>query len=85
MYPLSTAEGGRRTAFGSGYRPRFYFRTSDVSGLVELRDDGLGRPGDSVEMEVTLGREIAMNAGLGFAIREGNRTIGAGTVREILA
>ena len=85
VYLLSTAEGGRKTAFGSGYRPQFYFRTSDVSGLVELRDGGLGRPGDSVETEVTLGREIAMNVGLGFAIREGNRTIGAGTIREILA
>ncbi len=84
VYLLSTAEGGRRTAFGSGYRPQFYFRTSDVSGLVELRAGGVGRPGESVELEVTLGRPIAMTVGLGFAIREGNRTIGAGTVRELL-
>jgi elongation factor Tu len=84
VYLLSTAEGGRKTAFGSGYRPQFYFRTSDVSGLVELRDGGVGRPGESVELEVTLGRPVAMTAGLGFAIREGNRTIGAGTVRELL-
>jgi elongation factor Tu len=83
VYLLSTAEGGRRTAFGSGYRPQFYFRTSDVSGLVELRDAGFGRPGESVEVAVTLGRPVAMNIGLGFAIREGNRTIGAGTVREL--
>jgi elongation factor Tu len=56
-----------------------------VSGLVELRGDAVvGLPGDSVALEVTLGRPVAMTAGLGFAIREGNRTIGAGTVRELL-
>jgi elongation factor Tu len=84
VYLLSTQEGGRRTGFASNYRPQFYFRTTDVVGNVELLDTALALPGDSVEMAVTLGKPIAMDAGLGFAIREGNRTVGAGTVQELL-
>jgi elongation factor Tu len=84
VYLLSTQEGGRATGFASNYRPQFYFRTTDVVGNVELLDTAVALPGDSVEMAVTLGKPIAMDAGLGFAIREGNRTVGAGTVQELL-
>jgi len=84
VYLLSTEEGGRRTGLTTGYRPQFYFRTTDVVGNVELHDTALALPGDSVEMTVQLGKPIAMTAGLGFAIREGNRTVGAGSVRELL-
>ncbi|MFI7674723.1 elongation factor Tu [Actinophytocola sp. NPDC049390] len=84
VYLLSTQEGGRTTGFASNYRPQFYFRTTDVVGNVELVDTAVALPGDSVEMSVTLGRPIAMDVGLGFAIREGNRTVGAGTVQELL-
>jgi elongation factor Tu len=84
VYLLSTSEGGRKTGFASGYQPQFYFRTTDVVGTVTLRDADFARPGDSVEMTVSLGKPIAMNVGLGFAIREGNRTVGAGTVQALL-
>jgi elongation factor Tu len=84
VYLLSTEEGGRRTGLTTGYRPQFYFRTTDVVGNVELHDTALALPGDSVEMTVQLGKPIAMTAGLGFAIREGNRTVGAGSIRELL-
>ncbi len=84
VYLLSTQEGGRTTGFASNYRPQFYFRTTDVVGNVELLDTAIALPGDSVEMSVTLGKPIAMDVGLGFAIREGNRTVGAGSVRELL-
>jgi elongation factor Tu len=84
VHLLSTQEGGRTTGFASDYRPQFYFRTTDVVGNVELLDTAVALPGDSVEMAVTLGKPIAMDAGLGFAIREGNRTVGAGTVQELL-
>ncbi|MFC4855125.1 elongation factor Tu [Actinophytocola glycyrrhizae] len=84
VYLLSTSEGGRATGFASNYRPQFFFRTTDVVGNVELLDTAVALPGDSVEMSVTLGKPIAMGVGLGFAIREGNRTVGAGTVRELL-
>ncbi len=84
VYLLSTPEGGRTTGFASNYRPQFYFRTTDVVGDVELLDTAVALPGDSVEMAVTLGKPIAMDVGLGFAIREGNHTVGAGTVQELL-
>ncbi|MFL6125632.1 elongation factor Tu [Actinophytocola sp.] len=84
VYLLSTQEGGRTTGFASHYQPQFYFRTTDVVGTVELRDTEFARPGDSVELAVSLGKPVAMDVGLGFAIREGNRTVGAGTVQELL-
>ena len=84
VYCLKKEEGGRHTPFFNGYRPQFYFRTTDVVGNVELLDAAVALPGDSVEMAVTLGKPIAMDVGLGFAIREGNRTVGAGTVQELL-
>lgn len=80
VYVLSTAEGGRRTAVSTGYRPQFYIRTADVVGDVDLGETAVARPGDTVAMTVELGREVPLEAGLGFAIREGGRTVGAGTV-----
>ncbi|GAA2681492.1 elongation factor Tu [Streptomyces aculeolatus] len=80
VYVLSTAEGGRRTAVSTGYRPQFYIRTADVIGDVDLGETAVARPGDTVAMTVELGREVPLEAGLGFAIREGGRTVGAGTV-----
>jgi len=84
VYLLSAQEGGRTTGFASHYQPQFYFRTTDVSGAVTLRDTAVALPGDSIEMEVNLGKPIAMDVGLGFAIREGNRTVGAGSVSQLL-
>ncbi|AKH81010.1 elongation factor Tu [Streptomyces sp. CNQ-509] len=80
VYVLSAAEGGRRTAVSTGYRPQFYIRTGDVVGDVDLGAAGVARPGDTVAMTVELGREVPLEVGLGFAIREGGRTVGAGTV-----
>jgi elongation factor Tu len=84
VYLLSAAEGGRHTGIASNYRPQFHFRTGDVVGVVEL-DRTPALPGDTVEVTVELGKAVAMDTGLGFAIREGGRTVGAGTVGEILA
>ncbi|MCT2583827.1 elongation factor Tu [Actinophytocola gossypii] len=84
VYLLSADEGGRRTGFGSTYRPQFHFRTADVVGEVTLSDARVALPGDSVELTVRLGQPIAMDVGLGFAIREGGRTVGAGTVAALL-
>ena len=84
VYLLSAAEGGRHTGISSNYRPQFHFRTGDVVGVVEL-DRTLALPGDTVEVTVELGKAVAMDTGLGFAIREGGKTVGAGTVGEILA
>jgi elongation factor Tu len=81
VYLLGTAEGGRRTPITSGYRPQFYVRTGDVVGDVTLPGDtGMARPGETVELTVRLGRPVPLEPGLGFAIREGGRTVGAGTV-----
>ncbi|MEU7140117.1 elongation factor Tu [Nocardia sp. NPDC046473] len=81
VYLLGTAEGGRRTPISSGYRPQFYIRTGDVVGDVTLPDDTrLAMPGDTVDLTVELGRPTPVEPGLGFAIREGGRTVGAGTV-----
>ncbi|MDX3232707.1 elongation factor Tu [Streptomyces sp. ME19-01-6] len=83
VYVLSAAEGGRRTPVSTGYRPQFYIRTADVVGDVDLGATGVARPGDTVTMEVELGRALPLESGLGFAIREGGRTVGAGTVTAV--
>lgn len=85
VYVLSKDEGGRHTPFFDGYRPQFYFRTTDVTGTITLPDDvDMVMPGDNVEMEVELISEIAMEEELRFAIREGGKTVGAGVVTEII-
>ncbi|MBZ0112336.1 MAG: elongation factor Tu, partial [Thermoanaerobaculia bacterium] len=77
-------EGGRHTPFFSGYRPQFYFRTTDVTGVATLPEGTeMVMPGDNVNMDVELIAPIAMEKGVRFAIREGGRTVGAGTVTEI--
>ncbi|MEU1460827.1 elongation factor Tu [Streptomyces sp. NPDC005727] len=83
VYVLSTREGGRTTALSTGYRPQFYIRTADVVGDVDLGEAAVARPGETVEMTVELGREVPLEPGLGFAIREGGRTVGAGTVLSV--
>nr|WSX52990.1 elongation factor Tu [Streptomyces sp. NBC_00974] len=82
VYLLSAREGGRTTPVVSGYRPQFYIRTADVVGDVDLGELGAARPGETVTMTVELGRDVPLESGLGFAIREGGRTVGAGTVTE---
>jgi elongation factor Tu len=85
VYVLSKEEGGRHTPFFNGYRPQFYFRTTDVTGAVELpQGTEMVMPGDNIAMTVTLIVPIAMEEGLRFAIREGGRTVGAGVVSKIL-
>ncbi len=85
VYVLKKDEGGRHTPFFSGYRPQFYFRTTDVTGVAELpKGTEMVMPGDNVTMNVELISPIAMEKGLRFAIREGSRTIGAGTVTDIV-
>jgi elongation factor Tu len=85
VYVLSKEEGGRHTPFFNGYRPQFYFRTTDVTGQANLPEGvEMVMPGDNVEMTVNLGAPIAMEEGLRFAIREGGRTVGAGRVVTIL-
>jgi elongation factor Tu len=85
VYVLSKDEGGRHTPFFKGYRPQFYFRTTDVTGSVELPEGvEMVMPGDNVNMVVTLISPIAMDDGLRFAIREGGRTVGAGVVTKII-
>ncbi|MET8753625.1 elongation factor Tu [Streptomyces sp. NPDC004667] len=83
VYVLSAREGGRSTAIASGYRPQFYIRTADVVGDVDLGTAGVVRPGETVTMTVELGRDVPLESGLGFAIREGGRTVGAGTVTRV--
>ena len=84
-YVLTRDEGGRHTAFFNGYRPQFYFRTTDVTGTAELPEGTeMVMPGDNVEMTVELLTPIAMEEGLRFAIREGGRTVGAGTITKII-
>ena len=86
VYILSKDEGGRHTPFFNGYRPQFYFRTTDVTGACQLASGvEMVMPGDNVKMEVSLIAPIAMDEGLRFAIREGGRTVGAGVVSKILA
>jgi elongation factor Tu len=85
VYVLSKEEGGRHTPFFSGYRPQFFFRTTDVTGVAELPEGTeMVMPGDNVNLTVELIAPIAMELGLRFAIREGGRTVGAGTVTEII-
>jgi len=84
VYVLTEKEGGRQKPFFSGYRPQFYFRTTDVTGTITLPDDvEMCRPGDNVDMSVELITPIAIEKGLRFAIREGGRTVGSGVVIEI--
>jgi elongation factor Tu len=86
VYVLSKDEGGRHTPFFKGYRPQFYFRTTDVTGNVELPEGvEMVMPGDNIKMKVELINPIAMEEGLRFAIREGGRTVGAGVVAKIFA
>ena len=85
VYVLSKEEGGRHTPFFNGYRPQFYFRTTDVTGSVDLPSGvEMVMPGDNVKMTVALIAPIAMEQGLRFAIREGGRTVGAGVVAKVL-
>ena len=85
VYVLSKDEGGRHTPFFPGYRPQFYFRTTDVTGAIKLPEGvEMVMPGDNVQMEVELIAPIAMEEGLRFAVREGGRTVGAGVVARIL-
>jgi elongation factor Tu len=84
VHLLTAAEGGRHTPIGTGYRPQFFVRTTSVVGEVDLGGSDTAAPGDSVDMTVTLGRPVALDAGLGFAIREGGKTVGAGTVTALL-
>jgi elongation factor Tu len=85
VYVLSKEEGGRHTPFFKGYRPQFYFRTTDVTGVCQLPEGTeMVMPGDNVSIGVELITPVAMDKGLRFAIREGGRTVGAGTVAEVL-
>ncbi|MFI2373933.1 elongation factor Tu [Streptomyces sp. NPDC018964] len=83
VYVLSAREGGRTTPVSTGYRPQFYIRTADVVGDVDLGEAAVARPGDTVTMTVELGRDVPLEPGLGFAVREGGRTVGAGTVTAV--
>ncbi|MCX8007278.1 MAG: elongation factor Tu, partial [Coriobacteriia bacterium] len=85
VYVLTKEEGGRHTPFFDGYRPQFYFRTTDVTGVVHLPEGTeMVMPGDNVEIRGELIAPIAMEEGLRFAIREGGRTVGSGRVTKIL-
>jgi elongation factor Tu len=85
VYVLGKEEGGRHTPFFTGYRPQFYFRTTDVTGVAKLPEGReMVMPGDRLELQVELIQPIAMDRGLRFAIREGGRTVGAGTVTEVI-
>ena len=84
VYVLTKEEGGRHTPFFSGYRPQFYFRTTDVTGTAKLVGSDMCMPGDNARMEIELITPIAMEQQLKFAIREGGRTVGAGVVSKII-
>ena len=82
---MKKEEGGRHTPFFNGYRPQFYFRTTDVTGTIELPEGvEMVMPGDNVEIEVELIYKVALNEGLRFAIREGGRTVGSGQITALL-
>ncbi|HTF12152.1 MAG TPA: elongation factor Tu [Asanoa sp.] len=84
LHALSADEGGRHTPFVANYRPQFYFRTTDVAGAIELGEGvEMVLPGDTVDVTVELSRPVAMHVGLGFAVREGGRTVAAGTITEL--
>jgi elongation factor Tu len=86
VYCLKKEEGGRHTPFFNGYRPQFYFRTTDVTGTVELpKGTEMVMPGDNIKVDVELVSPIACEQGLRFAIREGGKTVGAGVVTQMLA
>jgi elongation factor Tu len=84
VYALTQEEGGRHTAFFSNYRPQFFFRTTDVVGVITVTSASMVIPGDTADLTVELGQPVAMAVGQEFAIREGNRTVGVGTVSQIL-
>jgi elongation factor Tu len=84
VYLLAAAEGGRRTEVRTGYRPQFFVRTTDVVGVLDLGPDGTAAPGELITATIVLGQPVALEPGLGFAIREGGRTVGAGTVERLL-
>ena len=85
VYVLTKEEGGRHTPFFNGYRPQFYFRTTDVTGVIDLPEGTeMVMPGDNISMTIELITPIAIEKGLRFAIREGGRTVGAGNVTEII-
>ncbi len=85
MYILSKEEGGRHTPFFKGYRPQFYFRTTDVTGECQLPEGvEMVMPGDNIKMVITMIAPVAMEEGLRFAIREGGRTVGAGVVAKVI-
>jgi len=85
VYVLTKEEGGRHTPFFNGYRPQFYFRTTDVTGIIELpAGTEMVMPGDNIKMEIKLITPIAIEEGLRFAIREGGRTVGAGAVSDVI-
>ena len=84
VYVLTKEEGGRHTPFFNGYRPQFYFRTTDVTGGLELMGAEMCMPGDNITMKVELGKTVAMEQGLRFAVREGGRTVGSGVVAKVL-
>jgi elongation factor Tu len=85
VYILSKDEGGRHTPFFNGYRPQFYFRTTDITGAVDLPEGiEMVMPGDNVKFIVSMIAPIAMDEGLRFAVREGGRTVGAGVVTKIV-
>ncbi|MET8613066.1 MULTISPECIES: elongation factor Tu [Streptomyces] len=83
VYVLAGREGGRTTPITTGYRPQFYIRTADVPGEIDLGAPAVVRPGQTAELSVELGREVPLEPGLGFAVREGGRTVGAGTVVSV--
>ena len=85
VYVLTKEEGGRHTPFFNGYRPQFYFRTTDVTGNIKLPDGvEMVMPGDHIDMDINLITPIAIEAGLRFAIREGGRTVGSGVVSKVV-
>ena len=84
VYVLTQEEGGRHTPFFNGYRPQFYFRTTDVTGGLTLKGAEMCMPGDNIMFEVGLGKPIAMEQGVRFAVREGGRTVGSGVVGKVL-
>ena len=85
VYVLTKEEGGRHTPFFNGYRPQFYFRTTDVTGTIDLpQGTDMVMPGDNITMDIKLITDIAIEEGLRFAIREGGRTVGSGVVTKII-
>jgi elongation factor Tu len=84
LYALTQQEGGRHTPFFSNYRPQFFFRTTDVVGTITVDSADMAMPGDNVDLTVELGQPVAITAGQQFAVREGNRTVGVGTVSQVL-